>query len=329
MCVILIPLFELSAKAQEFIWDAGVNGFFDNREYFNDYVEPQTMFGIRPFGTIGLRISDYYQISFGLDVLYEFGGAIDKDNLKPIIYFQFKKEPLNLIFGSSPRKDLINLPNVLQTDTFNYYRPNIEGIFLEFRKPWGFQNIWLDWTSRQTDVNRETFLIGGTGMLKKSIFYYKHDFIMTHFAGPSIPIPDDHLRDNGGLYAGVGIYHPRKSLDSLSFSIGYTMSYDRLRNVYDLYFRNGSLTELYFQYRGFGIKSALYLGEGQVQMVGDGLYAAKFYNRNDLFWKIFRKDCIEGKVEFSLHILKDLIDVSQSLTLYVKIGGGKKFKPGY
>ncbi len=315
------------SDAQDFIWDAGLNTFFDNREYYNDYVESQTMFGIRPFASVGFSLYENYSISAGLDALYEFGSTIDQGSISPIVYFQYRKNPLIFLMGSFHRKNLAKLPNVLQTDTIQYYRPTIEGIFLELRKSWGFQNIWLDWTSRQTENNREVFIIGGTGGLQRSLFYYKHDFIMTHYALPANSQVGDHIRDNGGFYARIGVYNPNAQvLDSLSFSTGYTMSYDRFRGIYDFDIRSGSLSEFYIQYKGFGIKSILYLGEGQVQIEGDPLYSASIYNRNDFFWKIFKKDNIEGKVEFSLHIIENVIDVSQALTLYVNVGGKRACK---
>lgn len=326
--ILLMMLFLISeSEAQEFIWDGGLNAFFDNREYYNDYAEPQTMFGIRPFASVGFSIYENYSISAGLDALYEFGSSIDQGSISPLVSFQYRNEPVLFIMGSFHRKGLVALPYVLQTDTVQYYRPSIEGIYLELKKSWGFHNIWLDWTSRQADNKREVFIIGGTGELQRSLLFYKHDFIMTHYSLPSNSTPDDHIRDNGGFYARIGICNPgAQVLDSISFSTGYTMSYDRLRGVYDYDIRSGSLSEFYIQYKGFGIKSILYMGEGQVQMEGDALYNASVYNRNDFFWKIFRKNHIEGKIEFSLHVIENVIDVSQALTLYVNVGGKKALR---
>jgi len=326
---LIMPGFHSTIEAQDFIWEAGFHGFFDNREYGNDFEKAQTMFGARMHASLGISIYEKFCISAGLDALYEYGSSIDQGKIFPILSFQYREDPVVFLLGSFQRMQLIDMPYVLQTDTIHYYRPNIEGIFFEFRKHWGFHNIWLDWTSRQTNLNREVFVIGGTCMLKKSTFYYKHDFIMTHYANSKEALPADHIRDNGGFYTRIGVYNRNKDfLDSLSFSSGYTMSYDRLRSIYGFDFRSGSLSELYFQYRGFGMKSILYIGEGQVQMDGDALYSAKFYNRYDFFWKIFRKDLIEGKIEFSLHIIENVVDVSQMLTLYVNLNGCKKIRSG-
>ncbi len=313
--------------SQEWLWAAAYNGFFDNREYFNEYVMPQTMFGAHFSAYTGFSLNETHEFCAGIDALYEFGDSVRGNAFRPVVFYHFKNDLVNLILGSHPRKGLIDLPNFLLSDTLLYYRPNVEGIYLELSRPWGFQQLWLDWTSRQTDYTRETFKIGGTGMLRKGMFFYRHDFIMTHYAGPAIPIPDDHIRDNGGLYSGVGInLSGLTSLDTLIISSGLCFSYDRLRNVYDLEYKYGSMTQLMAEIKGFGVKITSYFGDGQVQMNGDGLYKAPLYNRFDFYWRIFRKRAIYGKVEFSLHLIDNILDTSQAFTISADIGGGKKLK---
>ncbi|MBN1598966.1 MAG: hypothetical protein JW894_11795 [Bacteroidales bacterium] len=327
LILILILGNKFSILGQSLIWQAGNYTFFDNREYFNEFVAPQTMFGVRTFGTIGFAINKHNDILAGADLLYEFGGTIQAKNLKPVLYYHHNKNTTNLYFGTFPRKDIINLPNVLQTDTFQYYRPQVEGIYLEFTKPWGSQNIWLDWTSRQTDVNRESFLVGGTGRLKAGSFFYRHDFIISHFAGPAIDIPGDHIHDNIGLCAAVGLnLSTLLPLDSVIISAGYTMSYDHLRTVYDFHFKHGSISEIYARYKMIGVRSVFYLGQGQEQFVGDHFYRAHYYNRTDLVWYIFNNKNIRGKVQFTIHFLEDKLDVSQLFTIYSTLNGSKKIK---
>jgi hypothetical protein len=296
----------------------------DNREYFNNYAQDQTIFGARTFGQTGIAINKSQEFAVGLNILYEFGSSLDHKNIDPVLYFHFENKLLNLYLGSCERKGLINLPLLLQSDTFQYYKPNIEGMFLEVRKPWGFQNVWLDWTSRQTNENREIFLIGGTGILKVGAFFYRHDFIITHYAKTAVNAPHEHIRDNGGFSAGIGVDFSKQTFfDSLSLSTGFAMSYDRRRNIY-LYpfeYYEGSITELNAEYRAFGLKFVTYFGDGQVQMAGDPLYRAKFYNRIDLFIKFFKKGPVKGEVKFSLHFIEDIVDISQVFTIYLNIGG--------
>jgi hypothetical protein len=316
-----------SLKGQEFIWKAGNFSFFDNREYFNKYVLPQTMGGTQTFANIGIKVDENNSFSAGVNFLYEFGGNIVDSNFKPIVYYQYNSNHAKLFMGSFARHDLYKIADVLECDTFQYYRPNNEGIFLEASQSWGKQNVWLDWISRQSITDREEFLIGATGQLNPKRWIFRYDFIMHHHAGPAIDIPGDHIRDNGGLVAWAGYnLTPFTSLDSLFISTGGTMSYDRLRNVYDVDYRFGSLSVVYAMYKGYGIRSTLYMGEGQTQTVGDGLYAAKFYDRTDFIWQFLNKGHLKGEVELSLHFLPEVVDFSQKLTVYIDFDGSRKMK---
>ena len=327
--VIGISLLSLqSINCQQLKWEAGFLGFFDNREFFNEYTQPQTMFGARTYGTLGLAINDNQKIAIGADYLFEFGSTAESENLKPILYFSHEDEHSKLKIGAFPRIGVIEMPDFLMSDTLEYYRPNVEGTFIEFTVPWGFQNIWLDWTSRQTDVNRETFMLGGSGGVNLGMFFYRHHFLMFHYAGPAIPIEGDHIRDNGGANFLVGLDLSEKTFfDSLRISTGLSFSYDRLRNVYDNQYYFGNITQVMAQYAGVGIKNTLSVGDGMVEMLGDPLYKATFYNRIDLFWKFFRKSNIIGKAEFSTHILPGgEINFSQRLVVYMNINGAKSLK---
>jgi hypothetical protein len=327
IATLLVFIANTPCSAQEWKWNTGYRGFFDNREYFNNYVPPQTMFGARAFVHTGFAINESNEFGIGFHALYEFGDRLQKNDFNPIVFYRHTDSHVDVILGAHPRYNLIELPNFLLSDTLQYYRPNFEGIFLKFTKPWGSHSLWLDWTSRQDSFVRETFKIGGTGILRKGIFFYRHDFVMTHYAGPAIPIPNDHIRDNGGLYCGLGLDISSKTvLDTFVIRSGLCFSYDRLRNVYDLRLYYGSLTQLTIEYKGFGINTTTYLGDGQVQMNGDGLYAAPVYNRFDFYWRIFRKQNIQGKIEFSLHLVEDVLDVSQSFTICANLGGSKKLK---
>lgn len=322
----IFSFFEIGI-GQTFEWQTGINGFFDNREYQNPYAISQTIFGSRLFGTVKISLNRQVEIGTGLNVLYEFGDKLKKENVEPTLFLHYSRNFLDFYFGSFPRRNLITLPNMLQSDTIQYYRPNCEGLYLELKRKWGYQSAWLDWTSHQGDTIREIFQIGGTGIMRKGIFFYQHDFIMTHYAKPADHIPNNLIRDNGGLYAGVGVNLSPYLFDSLTISTGFCFSYDRIRDEYDLTFRHGSLTQLYIEYYGLGIRSTVYVGEGQLLMWSDNLYRAKYYTRLDLVWHLFRKKNISGSAEFSLHIVDNILDVSQTLKIYATIGDKYRIKP--
>ncbi len=321
-------LFLTKPYCQELIWKSGFHSFFDNREYFNNYAAPGSFLGARTFAEGGFSIDDNNSFSLGVNFLYEFGDEIRKDYIDPILYFHHNTDITQVLMGAFPRNGLLSMPYILQADTFQYYKPNVEGIFIQFRNTWGKQSAWLDWTSRQTMEARETFLVGATGELNLNYFYSRYDFIMYHYAGTASDAPDEHLRDNGGVTAVTGInlsqYTP---FDSLIATTGIAFSYDRLRGVYDLKQYYGSISEVFAMYKRFGLRNALYVGEGQVNLVGDQMYTSAFYNRLDLILDVIKKGPVNGRVEFSLHFLPEVLDVSQKFSIYVELGGKKRVAP--
>ena len=309
---------------QDFEWKTGFDGFFDNREYFNEFTEPQTMFGSRLYAETGFAVNSHNRFKAGLSYLYEFGSKGDLLAPDITMYYNGHSEHLNFFIGAFPRRKIINHPRILLEDTLLYYRPNVDGIFLEFRAHRCYHNIWVDWTSRQTDTKRETFLIGGEGMVKKGIFFYKHDFIMYHYAGPAVALPDDHIRDNGGVTVNAGINLSSKlNLDSILFTSGVAVSYDRIRNVYDFNFPVGWLSTIQIIHKGFGINGLYYLGDSQILLYGDGFYRSKKYGRVDLFYEINNQGRVNGILQFSFHFVPGEINSSQSFTINISLEGRK------
>lgn len=322
--LVLILIFQQST-GQELIWKAGFNSFFDNREYFNNYAEPGSILGARTFVEGGFAIDKQNSFSVGVNFMYEFGDEFRDEYVNPIMYYKHNSKSTDIYMGAFPRKGLFELPYMMQSDTFNYYRPNVEGIFLNFKNSWGKQSVWLDWTSRQTVEARETFLIGGTGQAGNNRFFGRYDFIMYHFAGDAENSVDEGVRDNGGVTAVLGAnLTGLVPLDTFVISTGATMSYDRIRSVYELQYTYGSYSELVASYKKFGVKNTLYVGDGQVNLVGDKMYTAPFYNRTDLTWNIFGAGRVEAEVEFSLHFLPETTDFSQKFTIYIDINGRRK-----
>jgi len=307
------------------MWNVGMEGILDNREYFNQYTDHQTIFGSRVFLSGGLSINEHHQLVGGIDYFYEFGTLEDYHTPKMILYYKGHKDPLTFYFGSFHRKNLLNYPLVLLSDTLNYFRPNIEGIYLCYSKSRINQNIWIDWTSRQTSDIRETFLAGESGLYNVGIFYMKQYMIMYHHAKPGNSIPGDNIRDNGGLSASLGMnLNNFIPLDSCSFSIGSVLSYDRIRGIYDLEFPFGILCELDLKYKKIGLSGKYYNGEGHKVLYGDGLYKAKSYGRIDIYYYPFYSKDINSKFGFSFHFIDGEINYSQAIIIQIGAKGEKK-----
>lgn len=307
---------------------SGIFGFFDNREYFNYYTNDQTIFGTRAYAQAGINLNQKNEFVIGMNGLYEFGSNLDPDYVNPILYIHHKNAVADLYLGSFYRCPLVDMPDVLLNDTLQYYKPNMEGIYLSFNKTIFNHNIWIDWTSRQSIVDKEIFVLGGSGSIWLKNFFYKHDFVVTHYALTSKVNTDEHIRDNGGICSRIGIdASDLFFLDTLTFSTGIIFSYDRTRNITPLRYYKGCIAEISILYKSFGLKYTNYIGNGQVIITGDPLYKAKFYNRFDLSWKIFNRPGIEGEVELSFHIINDYIDYSQKFTLRAEIEYLKDLKP--
>jgi hypothetical protein len=312
----------LNMAAQQFEWKAGFFGFFDNREYFSDSTIPQTMGGENLSAEAGFAFDDRNRFRAGISYTYENGSKGDYLLPDVILYYKGEWKPATFYIGSFPRHQLISHPFAMLTDTLLYYRPMVEGMFLEHRRDWGFQNIWLDWTSRQTDTKRETFLLGASGQFHRGIFLYNHHFLMYHFAGPGVSLPDDHIRDNGGINAMTGVDLSRKTFfDTATFTTGFLMSYDQLRHVFDMRFMWGWLSDLNLNYKGFGLHGVYYRGESQVFLYGDGFYESESYGRADIYFQKSWLARIAGRLEFSLHFLPGHLDFAYAVSIRANMDG--------
>ena len=322
--VFICALSVYTINAQSLGWKTGFFGFFDNREYFNEYTYDRTLFGSRLIAEADFALDERNSFATGLNYLYEFGN--DDDWHKPdfTLYYNYNGN-INYYLGLFPRHQLINQPLVLLSDTIGYFRPNIEGMFIEYRRPFIYHNIWIDWTSKQGDEKKEIFMIGGSGRLDIGRFFYEHHFSFVHYALPSIVTPNDHIRDNGGIVSMVGtdLSH-RYFFDTLCLSVGLVCSYDRLRHVYDTEISTGFYSELKLGYKNIGVNGTFYLGNGNILIYGDRFYRSDSYQRLDLYYKLGKSERIYGIVQFSAHFIPGTIDYSQLLLLRISLEGKKQ-----
>ena len=326
--VILVGTSQLLIS-QDLSYKAGYFGFFHNQEYFNEYIIPQTMGGSRIYGQLGVQMNENQSFYAGANYLYEFGSDPGDQQISPTLYYQFQHKKLDVFLGSFPRYDIIDMPLILVTDSMLYYHPNIEGIYLRGKSEWGYHNAWLDWTSRQTDTRNEEFTLGLSGQFNIGNFFYRHHFVMCHYAGKAIREEVEHIRDNGGGLVGLGIDLSSNSIfDTLTLYTAWALSYDQHRGIYDTRFYNGFYAEFNILYKFIGISNIFYSGEGQLQTIGDKFFTAKTYNRTDIYWKLFKQKWVKGYVEFGFHIVPGAFDWHQKFTVKIDMSGLRKIK-GY
>lgn len=319
--ILSLSLFSTTLVSQDFEWNAGFDGFLDNREY-NSIEIPKTIFGSRIRGEIGGSYEGTHRMMAGLNFLFEYGA--DPWAMRPDItaYYEFDREPFNFFIGSFPRRSLIDFPLSLLSDTLHYYRPNMQGVYLGFKKSWGYQNIFIDWTSRQTETAHERFVFAQSGEAHFGLFYYNHHFIMGHFAHTALRL-NESLRDNGGFDINLGTNLSRLvPLDTLLFSVGTLVSLDRDRGLHDDFQTPAGITAGgMVMWKGLGLEGMYYRGEGHTFLYGDPFYRLKSYGRLDFFWAPFRSGPVKGKLNVVLHFANGQVDYSQQILLSIDLEG--------
>lgn len=330
--VLLSVLLSATAlKAQVLEGNFNLFSFMDNREYLNSGRFSQTIFGNRISPEIGLKLDSNNRIRVGFNALYEFGSQNNTfvDQISPVIYYEYQQKEWNFFIGSFPRLNLLtDYPRALLKDTLNYYRPNIEGMLVKYETPKFREIIWLDWTSRQTKVDKETFLFGFSGKYKPGLIFINHHAFLFHNAGTAIPNPAESLQDNGAVSAEIGADLSYKTfLDSLTISAGGMMSIERTRAVSSSFNTpKGFTSNLYASYKRLSIQNTFYSGEGHFIIYGDTFYDAKNYDRVDLGFTAIKGKKLEGKFVFTYHFADGIIDNQQAFFLRYNINYAKSLK---
>jgi hypothetical protein len=328
IAICLCFVFGLSAVQAQTQWDWGLHfhGFADNREFVNVGLPSKTLFGVRITPEIGLRFEEEHRIRVGATFIQEFG--YNHQKIKPILYYQYQKGGHLFQLGAFTRYGLIeDFPRALMADTLLYDRPQVEGMLWKFQRKKFYQQIWIDWNSRQTDHQREEFIAGWSGKIPLANFYLGHSAMLWHQAHRKIRLPDDRIRDNASFQIKFG--YERKQwlgLDSIDLHLSYIQAFDRLRSVYDWQKPMGGLAHLHLRYRSFYVENTYYDGEALPLPFGDPFYRSEQYNRAELGWIPLKNKTIEAKLALSLHFTEDAIDNQQQFTLRYHIGRG--FKKG-
>ena len=326
-CFILLLLFGtgILAFSQEFLYKAGLHNFLDNNEFAGCPVGfSQTMAGVHLVPQIGLQWDTKHRIFAGIDALHEYGSKKAIGYYDPIAYYEFDSNPFRFYLGAFPRKMALDrYPLFFFQDSINNYRPVMNGFFWEYySKKDDYLNIWLDWTSRQTFTERETFFMGWSGRYNKDIFYGQHFGYMFHFARTANPDDNAAVHDNGRIWTALGVDLSSKTiLDELDINAGWAVGLEQDRNVLnDWYCPHGLLSQIRLEYKGIGVFNTYYNGGSQGKKFdkygsqlywNDRLYQASRYNRLDGYLYFLKTDVVSLKFVFSLHFLEPGVFTSQ------------------
>jgi len=252
--------------------------------------------------------------------MYEFGGDLTGVVPQIDLYYSFTSKHLKMLFVSFPRRDLTDYPLFMLTDSLNYYRPNIEGSFIQYSWEWGTIHGWVDWTGRATEEIRESIFVGLDATLTAGRFYFKPTTTRYHMAHTLAVDDATHIRDDGAiaLIAGVDI-SDLVPLDFFSLSSGSMSTYMQARPA-DYVWAHGWLSELNVKHAIAGFKGTYYKGGPSPLIYGDHLYRSGHYGRIDIYVEPFSNPRIAARFGCGVHLMiGDRVFHSQQVLIHIKI----------
>jgi hypothetical protein len=315
--ILLCLALSVRGYSQEKTWQVGLFSFFDNTEFSHSNVQiPQTMAGVRFAPELYMRLDSVHSIVAGINMLHEFGSSKALGDISPIVYYQYSRKPFGFMAGAFSRNFALDrYPRIFFQDSITYYRPNMNGLLLQYSRNQFFANIWLDWTSRQSHEMRETFFVGSSVKYNQGIFYVQHFNYMFHFAGKMDPVTDEALHDNLIFFTSFGLdFSGRTIFEKLEVNAGWVIGPDRARtNNTGWLFHHGFLSEARIEYKRCGLFNTFYTGESQMFYYsdhdnelywGDSFYRTNTYNRSDFYIDFIKNDVASARIIFSFHLNK-------------------------
>lgn len=319
---IVFATFSLTALPQKPEFRVLFEGIGDNREFSSGKSLSQTILGTRGAFEIGLN-ADGHRLRAGLSHLFEFGSVVDSYKPNIILYYQFEDKVKSFHFGSFPRRELVDFPLAMLTDTLLYYRPNIEGLRGEYRWDWGHQNAFVDWTGRQRAGVREAFSAAASGEVHFTGFFVQNYLLLNHLAHSKPRGEDEHVNDNLGYSLLAGWRNNKNAAWKGYLKAGILGSVFRERSVTDGFIHGQSLlTEAFLKHGDFAARNTLHTGEGHIFMAGDPFYRLRNYMRTDIIWYFINHKNIKGRFNLSFHFIdwKDM-DQSQQISIVYQMPG--------
>jgi len=322
--------------SQDFVWKAKLFTFFDNIEFSgSDVKSSQTMSGVMLAPEVGFKWDTVHKIAGGVNLLHEFGGAEVIGRIFPTAYYEYTGRPFRFIMGAFPRSEALErYPRVFFQDSLSYYRPDINGIYLEYHPSRGYVNAWLDWTGRQSETVREAFFAGISGQYNYRNLYARNYSYMFHYASKMDPFVHEALHDNMLFLTSLGAdLSGRMGFSCLEINAGWVLGLERARiGAGDWISMNGLLVESRVEYEFAGLFNTFYAGDGMMNFYedhnndlywGDPVYRAKVYDRLDIYFRFLRKQRVDLRLTWSLHFLEGNIYNEQMLKVRIDINNSR------
>jgi hypothetical protein len=315
---ILATMLTVHLQAQAIDYTFRFSGIGDNREYFSGYNTPQTILGTRGALMIDTKLDPFNKVTAGIDYFYEFGGEFGE--LKPnfILYYQAAKDPWFFRMGSFARADVFTFPLAIIADDYDYYQPNIEGLYLRYKSQNWKMDVFADWVSRQDSVRREQFMAGSTFDARMGRFTTDFYWYMFHNAGSMVRDENVHIEDYMGalLLAGAD-FSGLIPLDIVTVKTGVLNSLGRNRkNGLEFTMANSWYSEIVLERKGYGAKAIFNFGDKHQFFFGDPFYNnTTSYIRTNLYFTPINFKNVKGRFTWSFHVANGDLENQQQFSL--------------
>lgn len=328
----LLAAAALTAHAQELTWHIDFQSVFDNREGDHDYTPTETYFFTSLAPEIGLKMGENDRLSGGAVWNQPIGRQWHGARVSPTLYYRHQESRWALSLGMFPRTQLREeLPNFLWSDSLLYYQHNIRGALAQYNGGRSFVDFYLDWRQMQTETEREAFniVLHGQWHPRQGDFFVGGHAMMNHYALTKNSGPDEHIVDNFVVNPYVGADLSRSTaLDSLYIRAGALMTIERNRAT-DYWSKPvGAWFDIRAEWRWLGIYNSFYCGGrqqpsramfGSLLYQGEPFYAAKCYNRTDIYARIVRNRWADLEASLDFNIAGGSFIFYQRLMVRVRI----------
>ena len=362
----------------DFIWGVDAETVFDNREGDQTYSPQQTIFFSRLSPSLGVRFgksehekinndgikkkyTDVHKLVAGTHYIQPIGIGYKENKFVPTAYYTFSHKVVKEVkrdssvlridgtntpdfkvwsvsFGMIPRRLSYRLPEILWSDSMDYYNPNIRGILLQCTKNnLAFHEISLDWRSLQSADQREAFNVNYN--VRKyfhrylrgiSPFFIGGNVQLNHLAKRN-PAPEgEGVNDDMFAYPYIGWDFSDKTVfDRFRIKAGYAVSFDRCRAIGDWEVDGGLLADLHLLWKKIGIIETLYAGNKQFPLypmygsllnMGDPHYQSSFYSLTSIYSPIVHNQHVNFGAFLDFHVTKEGTSCYQRVVLNVNLG---------
>ena len=338
----IVLVFKPEARAQQVVWGASFDFFFDNREYKSEINWPQTLFGARIAPELGIRWQQRHSLMMGVDLLANFGAKPFQTDNEIFGYYQYDGPKFKAWAGVIPRRKTIgDYPSVFFSDSVRYYDPNLTGLLLQYSGGRGYVEFGCDWNSLLSTDRREKFLLFSAGRINQGMFYGGYHLSMYHHAGT---ITEDGVVDNILLHPHIGAdFSKMTGLEKLSLQVGWLQAFQNDRKYVGEYVTpGGAQIELKVQMWKLGIFNTLYAGKNLMPYYiadpsldyGPGLYWGEpwyrtennIYDRLEIYWEPIRNDIMKLRVASVHHFDGKKWGWQQKVLFSIDLGQRKMFK---